>query len=205
MPESKVNPKPPSPLIFDDKAPTNDDEDPLPSRKWFTPGLHVPRERLKYLREIGRGWFGKIVEGTQDLDPEGPVTRGVVVRILTEEASTSERAWFLGEALPYLKLHHRNLLALFGACLETDPYLLLFEACPTGDLKAFLRSNKASTALMSENMPLRMALDVLCALDHMHGHGFAHTDLSARNCLIAADLSAKLGDYGIGVEKYPGN
>ncbi|KAK0166354.1 hypothetical protein PV328_004780 [Microctonus aethiopoides] len=193
--------------FYNDREQNKDDDNLSSCREWFSPSLHVSRERLKYLREIGRGWFGKVVEGTQDIDAneDSPYkTRGMVVRILTEEASTSERAWFLGEALPYLKLRHRNLLELIGACLETDPYLLIFESCPTGDLKNFLRSNRSSMeTLTKENVPLRMALDISVALDHMHRHGFAHMDLSARNCLVASDLSAKLGDYGVGVEKYP--
>ncbi|XP_011304266.1 uncharacterized protein [Fopius arisanus] len=199
-PRPPGKPKPPSPSLFDREF-DNDENGENPNREWFSKELHIPRERLKYLREIGRGWFGKVVEGTQDLNDSG--TRGIVVRILTEEATASEKAWFLGEALPYLKLRHRNLLELLGTCLETDPYLLLFESCPTGDLKSFLRANQRSEALTTEKIPLKMSLDISSALGHMHSHGFAHTDLSARNCLVSPTLSIKLGDYGIGVEKYP--
>ncbi|KYQ56033.1 Serine/threonine-protein kinase LMTK1 [Trachymyrmex zeteki] len=180
-----------------------------PCSEWFNSNeLYVPREKLKYLREIGHGWFGKVVEGRADLEQSKGISKsgGVVVRILTEEATTREKAWFLGEATPYLKLRHQNVLALLGFCLETDPYLLLFESCPAGDLKGFLLSNrdsKSREALAKENVPIRIAIDIASGLKHMHNHGFAHTDLSARNCLIAPDLSAKLGDYGTGVEKYP--
>lgn len=180
-----------------------------PCGEWFQSNeLNVPREKLKYLREIGHGWFGKVVEGRADLEQSTGVSKsgGVVVRILTEEATTREKAWFLGEATPYLKLRHQNVLALLGFCLETDPYLLLFESCPAGDLKGFLLSNrdaKSRDALTKENVPVRIAIEIAAGLKHMHNHGFAHTDLSARNCLVAPDLSAKLGDYGTGVEKYP--
>lgn len=196
-------------------TPHNEDQDTdrsilqEPCSEWFNSNeLYVPREKLKYLREIGHGWFGKVVEGRADLEQSKGISKsgGVVVRILTEEATTREKAWFLGEATPYLKLRHQNVLALLGFCLETDPYLLLFESCPAGDLKGFLLSNRDATsrdALTKENVPIRIAIEVAAGLKHMHSHGFAHTDLSARNCLIAPDLSAKLGDYGTGVEKYP--
>lgn len=196
-------------------APRNEDQDTdrsilqEPCSEWFSSNeLYVPREKLKYLREIGHGWFGKVVEGRADLEQSKGISKsgGVVVRILTEEATTREKAWFLGEATPYLKLRHQNVLALLGFCLETDPYLLLFESCPAGDLKGFLLSNRDTTsrdALTKENVPIRIAIEIAAGLKHMHSHGFAHTDLSARNCLIAPDLSAKLGDYGTGVEKYP--
>lgn len=196
-------------------APRNEEQDidrsilQEPCSEWFKSNeLNVPREKLKYLREIGRGWFGKVVEGRADLEHSKGVSKsgGVVVRILTEEATTKEKAWFLGEATPYLKLRHQNVLALLGFCLETDPYLLLFESCPAGDLKGFLLSNrdiKSRGALSKENVPTRIAIEIAAGLKHMHNHGFAHTDLSARNCLVAPDLSAKLGDYGTGFEKYP--
>lgn len=132
----------------------------------------------------------------------------VVVRILSEEASAKEKAWFLGEATPYFKLRHRNILSLFGSCLETNPYLLLFESCPLGDLKGFLSGNRdpqSREVLAKENMPTRIAIEIGAGLRHMHEHGLAHTDLAARNCLVASDLSIKLGDYGTGVEKYPGD
>ncbi|XP_034950144.1 uncharacterized protein [Chelonus insularis] len=207
--ESKTGPgtpKPPASSHINSCNQENNQDFPSPCEEWFSPTLHVPRERLKYLREIGRGWFGKVVEGTQDLNTTEviPKTNGVVVRILTEEASASERAWFLGEALPYLKLDHPNILKLLGVCLETDPYLLLFESCAAGDLKAFLKANRSSMeTLTRENIPSKMAIDLATGLEHMHRNGFSHTDLSARNCLVTSDLLAKLGDYGIGVEKYP--
>ncbi|XP_029032499.2 STE20-like serine/threonine-protein kinase isoform X1 [Osmia bicornis bicornis] len=205
---SKPKPLPLSTSFFE-KHDSHSNALPEHCHEWFnTEELCVPREKLKYLREIGHGWFGKVVEGRADLEGHRRTSKngGVVVRILTEEATTKEKAWFLGEATPYLKLHHQNILTLLGFCLETDPYLLLFESCPAGDLKGFLLSNrdkKSQEALVKENIPIRLAMDILTGLKHMHSHGFVHTDLSARNCLVASDLSAKLGDYGTGVEKYP--
>ncbi|XP_012261877.2 uncharacterized protein LOC105689443 isoform X2 [Athalia rosae] len=179
--------------------------------EWFDSTIHIPRERLKYLREIGHGWFGKVVEGRADLETTEGVgnvvqNKGVIVRILTEEATNQEKSWFLREVMPYLKLRHRNILLLLGTCLETDPYLLLFESCPLGDLKGFLKSNsdtETREALLRGHVPKRMAIEVAAGLEHMHVHGFAHTDLAARNCLVASDLSIKLGDYGTSIEKYP--
>ncbi|XP_014213844.1 intracellular protein transport protein USO1-like isoform X2 [Copidosoma floridanum] len=205
-------PPPSSPSLFDENSESDRSTLHDSCHEWFQKtDLHVPREKLKYLREIGHGWFGKVVEGCADIQGTNlgkPSVKGgnVVVRILTEEASAREKAWFLGEATPYFKLRHRNILSLFGSCLETDPYLLLFESCPLGDLKGFLHSNQdpqTRAALVKENLPTRIAIEIGAGLRHMHEHKLAHTDLAARNCLVASDLSIKLGDYGIGVEKYP--
>ena len=53
----------------------------------------------------------------------------VFVRILKEDATPSEQAFFLREAKPYRDLNHANVLRLLGRCLENVPFLLVFEAC----------------------------------------------------------------------------
>ncbi|KAL6956591.1 receptor protein-tyrosine kinase [Sarracenia purpurea var. burkii] len=53
----------------------------------------------------------------------------VFVRILKEDATPSEQAFFLRETKPYRDLNHANVLRLLGRCLENVPFLLVFEAC----------------------------------------------------------------------------
>lgn len=53
----------------------------------------------------------------------------VMVRILREDANTAEQKFFLNEAKPYRDLDHPNVLKMVGRCLETNPYLILLEAC----------------------------------------------------------------------------
>ena len=71
---SSPRPKPPAPspaiVIMPDDAESESDISTLKDScyEWFQKtDLHVPRDRLKYLREIGHGWFGKVVEGCADL------------------------------------------------------------------------------------------------------------------------------------------
>lgn len=53
----------------------------------------------------------------------------VIVRILKEDATAAEQAYFLQEARPYKELSHPNVLKLLGRCLENAPFLLVFETC----------------------------------------------------------------------------
>lgn len=53
----------------------------------------------------------------------------VIVRILKEDATAVEQAYFLQEARPYKELSHPNVLKLLGRCLENAPFLLVFETC----------------------------------------------------------------------------
>ncbi|XP_021936652.1 uncharacterized protein LOC110838099, partial [Zootermopsis nevadensis] len=176
----------------------------LSSRDWFQePHVNFPRQQLKYLRELGHGWFGRVVEGeAQGIVPEQKTSK-VVVKILHEDATTTDQMYFLHEAKPYRELDHPNILKLLGRCLETDPFLVLLEACPSGDLKTFLSQNTATAeALNQQGITLQMCCNISSGLLHMHRNGFVHTDLAARNCLVTPDLSVKIGDYGTSIETF---
>ncbi|XP_039290236.1 uncharacterized protein LOC111046846 isoform X2 [Nilaparvata lugens] len=172
---------------------------------WFTVGKNAnfPREQLHYLREYGRGWFGRVVEGeARGMGPNGANCK-VVVRILREDATASEQKFFLNEVKTLRDLSHPNLLKLVATCLDTDPFLILLESCSSGDLKSFLCGNVASrSALCEQGICLRMMCDVANGLQHILQHGFVHTDLAARNCLVTSDLTVKVGDYGTSIEMY---
>ncbi|RZF43507.1 hypothetical protein LSTR_LSTR005243, partial [Laodelphax striatellus] len=171
---------------------------------WFVGNnANFPREQLHYLREYGRGWFGRVVEGeARGVDENGGNCK-VVVRILREDATASEQKFFLNEVKTFRDLSHPNVLRLVARCLETDPYLILLESCSSGDLKSFLCGNVASrTALCEQGICLRMMCDVANGLQHILQHGFVHTDLAARNCLVTSDLTVKVGDYGTSIEMY---
>uniref|UniRef100_A0A224XG87 Putative catalytic domain of protein tyrosine kinase n=1 Tax=Panstrongylus lignarius TaxID=156445 RepID=A0A224XG87_9HEMI len=164
---------------------------------WFVdPDGNFPRQQLFYQKEIGKGWFGKVVEGE---------ARGskVVVRILREDATNEEKAYFLHEARPYRDLVHKNVTRLFGRCLQYEPFLLLFELYTNGDLKSFLRTNDASKKTLNEQgISLKLMTDVCEGVKFMNDNGFIHTDLAARNCLVTSDLTVKIGDYGTSVDLY---
>lgn len=57
----------------------------------------------------------------------------VVVRILRDDATDSERLTFLQEAAPHkIKVKNGNhlVLGLVAACIKMDPLLLIFESSP---------------------------------------------------------------------------
>ncbi|KAH0629356.1 hypothetical protein JD844_011376 [Phrynosoma platyrhinos] len=100
-------------------------------------------------------------------------------------------------------LQHTNLLQCLAQCAEVTPYLLVMEFCPLGDLKGYLRSCHAAEALTPDPLTLqRMACEVSCGLLHLHRNNYVHSDLALRNCLLTADLTVKIGDYGLSHCKY---
>uniref|UniRef100_A0A8C2N2L1 non-specific serine/threonine protein kinase n=1 Tax=Cricetulus griseus TaxID=10029 RepID=A0A8C2N2L1_CRIGR len=158
------------------------------------------RHSLLYLKEIGHGWFGKVFLGEVHSGVSGTQ---VVVKELKASASVQEQIQFLEEAQPYRALQHSNLLQCLAQCAEVTPYLLVMELCPLGDLKGYLRSCRVAESMAPDPRTLqRMACEVSCGVLHLHRHNYVHSDLALRNCLLTADLTVKVGDYGLSHCKY---
>uniref|UniRef100_A0A8C5R9W7 non-specific serine/threonine protein kinase n=1 Tax=Leptobrachium leishanense TaxID=445787 RepID=A0A8C5R9W7_9ANUR len=158
------------------------------------------RQSLLYLKEIGHGWFGKVLLGEVN---SGISSTQVVVKELKVSASVQEQMLFLEETHPYRVLQQDNLLQCLAQCAEITPYLLVMEFCPLGDLKGYLQSCAGTESTMPDPLTLqRMGCEVCCGLLHLHKNNYTHSDLALRNCLLTSDLTVKIGDYGLAHSKY---
>ncbi|KAG7460221.1 hypothetical protein MATL_G00219150 [Megalops atlanticus] len=158
------------------------------------------RHSLLYLKEIGHGWFGKVLLGEVNA---GLSSIQVVVKELKASASVQEQMQFLEEVQPYRALQHPTLLQCLAQCSEVTPYLLVMEFCPLGDLKGYLCSCRAADSMTPDPLILqRMACEIASGLLHLHKHNFIHSDLALRNCLLTAEVTVKIGDYGLSHNKY---
>ncbi|XP_071276480.1 serine/threonine-protein kinase LMTK3-like isoform X3 [Agelaius tricolor] len=198
---------------------------PSPSPEVFVVPLEPPpappgQQQLSLLQEIGTAWFGKVILGELR---GGPGPAQVVLKELRAGAGTPERRRFLAEAEPYRTLRHPNLLRCLGGCRER-PLLLVWEYCQMGDLKRYLRAQRGqagggagggaggvAVGVASSPAPPpgrdlgtleRLALEVTRGLRHLHQHGFVHSDLALRNVLLTSELTARIGDYGLGPAHY---
>ncbi|MGH0125456.1 UNVERIFIED_CONTAM: hypothetical protein FKN15_019082 [Acipenser sinensis] len=158
------------------------------------------RHSLLYLKEIGNGWFGKVLLGEVNA---GLSTTQVVVKELKASASVQDQMQFLEEVQPYRSLQHPHILQCLAQCSEVTPYLLVMEFCPLGDLKGYLRSCRAADSMTPDPLTLqRMACEIASGLLHLHKCNFVHCDLALRNCLLTAEVTVKIGDYGLSHNKY---
>ncbi|XP_045520955.1 uncharacterized protein LOC123712064 isoform X1 [Pieris brassicae] len=161
---------------------------------WFA-GDDFPRNRLQYLREIGRGWFGRVVEGEIE---DGPSSGTVAVKILNQNASLEDKARFLDEGRMYRDIRHENVLPFIAKCLSEDPWLLMFELCSM-DLHQYLEVNRPKMAILNESgVPLQLMCDVTSGLAHLHSRGFLYGTLWSGTVLIRNGETARalLGQYG---------
>ncbi|XP_076855512.1 serine/threonine-protein kinase LMTK1 isoform X2 [Brachyhypopomus gauderio] len=158
------------------------------------------RHSLMCIKEIGQGWFGKVLMGELN---SGHSSTQVVVKELKTSANVHEQMRFLEEAQPYRCLQHSALLQCVAQCTEVSPYLLIMELCPLGDVKGYLRSCRVADSVTPDPLLLqRMACQIASGLLHLHKHDYTHSDLALRNCLLTSDLTVKIGDYGLSQNKY---
>ncbi|XP_062567208.1 serine/threonine-protein kinase LMTK2-like isoform X2 [Saccostrea cucullata] len=162
-----------------------------------------PRSNLLYVKEIGIGWFGQVLLGdAEKINVNSKKTR-VVVKLLKDDATSSEQQLFLEEVAAYREIEHPNVIQLLGQCTESAPFLVILEQAPFGDVKSYLkRCLPERDSFIKRSMPLRFIIDMASGLASLHRHGYLHHDFSCRNCLVMSDLSVKVGDYGVAEDHY---
>ncbi|KAL8587835.1 hypothetical protein ACOMHN_021053 [Nucella lapillus] len=162
-----------------------------------------PRNQIVYLKELGTGWFGKVIESDAEKITVGVPRSKVVVKVLKDDASREEKNLFFEEVAPFRLLEHSNIVRLLGQCTDSAPSLMIMEAAAYGNLKQYLCSHRQSEALLIQKKRLmQFAVDASCGLACLHRHDYLHRDLAARNCLVMSDYTLKIGDYGIADHLY---
>lgn len=85
---------------------------------------------------------------------------------------------------------------------------LVMELMRNGDLKTFLIDNKPVSAPLCSSYTAyktpktvksvaEMAIEIADGMAYLHDNDFIHNDLAARNCLVHADSTVKVGDFGM--------
>ncbi|XP_026758782.1 insulin-like receptor isoform X2 [Galleria mellonella] len=167
----------------------------------------VPRSNIEFIRELGQGSFGMVYEGiAKNIEKGKPETR-CAVKTVNEHATDRERIEFLNEASVMKAFDTFHVVRLLGVVSRGQPTLVVMELMELGDLKTYLRSHRpdADTSLPKKdtgNPPtlqniLQMAIEIADGMAYLSAKKFVHRDLAARNCMVAGDLTVKVGDFGM--------
>mmetsp|Transcript_7283 Transcript_7283/g.18694 ORF Transcript_7283/g.18694 Transcript_7283/m.18694 type:complete len:1006 (-) Transcript_7283:23-3040(-) len=159
---------------------------------------------------LGEGSFGMIYTCEMSRDGSGRHRDGhagnasVVVKSLAKSATAEDAERFAAEAAAMEKLDHPNVLRILGSAMEGESRVMIFEGHAHGVLKTYLEACKA-TAKLSALQQVRLGADVAAGLAYLHSIGAVHRDLAARNCLVSEDDVVRIGDFGLGQLKFPGD
>ncbi|KAK7574112.1 hypothetical protein V9T40_011303 [Parthenolecanium corni] len=162
----------------------------------------VPREYLTLLKQLGRGTFGSVHEGI--LQPNNVQCAVKTVSAIGED----ENMIFLKEATLMKEFHRaHHIVKLMGVVSKGTPVYVIMELMERGDLKSFLlryghQYCVDDSKTLPESMVLKMAAEIADGMAFLEAKKFVHRDLAARNCMVAANNSIKIGDFGLARDIY---
>jgi len=137
---------------------------------------------------LGEGGMGTVYRAH---DPT--LDRPAAVKVIrTQSLSKEGRQRFLREARACSKINHPNIITVYAAGEENDtPYMAM----------EFLEGRTLREVLVDGPIDWRSAtrwmIDILGALDRLHGEGIVHRDLKPENIMITGDGVVKLMDFGL--------
>uniref|UniRef100_K4AJE0 non-specific serine/threonine protein kinase n=1 Tax=Setaria italica TaxID=4555 RepID=K4AJE0_SETIT len=161
---------------------------------------------------VGRGAYGTVYRG------ELPDRRAVAVKQLHSVGGGEAEFW--AEVTIIARMHHLNLVRMWGFCADRDQRMLVYEYVPNGSLDKYLfagggggaaaageENDNSSSSEQQQQQPLldlhtryRIALGVARAIAYLHEECLEwvlHCDIKPENILLEDDFCPKVSDFGL--------
>mmetsp|Transcript_12321 Transcript_12321/g.24548 ORF Transcript_12321/g.24548 Transcript_12321/m.24548 type:complete len:876 (+) Transcript_12321:124-2751(+) len=151
----------------------------------------IPLSRLKIVKEISRGSFGRVdlVQDTENYNVYA--LKAVSYKSIT---NVKKQMCVLNEKASLLLCDHPFITKLHSTYKDKESLYFLLEYCPGGEFTPLMRNPKACIPLQC----VKFYTACLClALEHMSWKFLAHRDLKPENIVIDMLGYIKLIDFGL--------
>ncbi|KAM0952316.1 putative protein kinase RLK-Pelle-DLSV family [Dioscorea sansibarensis] len=142
--------------------------------------------------KLGEGGFGAVYKG---ILPDG---REIAVKRLSS-GSGQGIGELKNELVLVAKLQHRNLVRIFGVCLEGQEKMLVYEYVPNRSLDTVLFDSMKREQL-DWGRRYKIISGIARGLLYLHEDSqlkIIHRDLKASNILLDEDMDPKISDFGL--------
>lgn len=158
----------------------------------------MERSDVEIKKELGKGTFGMVYMGFIR-------SKGIpcAIKTMNEHTNINDRFEFLNEASvmkSFNEAHH--VVRLLGVVSKGQPPLVIMELMDREDLKTYLRGSRGSSNSITCTEMYRMAAEIADGMAYLAAKKFIHRDLAARNCMVSADYTVKIGDFGMARDIY---
>ncbi|KAF7850051.1 hypothetical protein BT93_L5899 [Corymbia citriodora subsp. variegata] len=154
--------------------------------------LYIATKGFRDQELLGAGGFGQVYRG---ILPTSNIE--IAVKRVSHESRQGMRE-FVAEIISIGRLRHRNLVVLLGYCRRKRELLLIYDYMPNGSLDKYLYNQPKVTLNWMQRF--RVIKGVASGLLYLH-EGWEqvviHRDIKASNILLDAELTGRLGDFGL--------
>lgn len=96
------------------------------------------------------------------------------------------------------RLHHKNLVSLYGCTSrQSHELLLVYEYVPNGTVADHLHGDRAKEGPLPWHIRVNIAIETATALAYLHASNIIHRDVKTNNILLDNNFCVKVGDFGL--------